>query len=314
LINSPNSLPINSITGGKPNARRKDTNAANLEWKMSLRRALSTLTLTLLVGCSSASPNTNSATCPPSPFRSKTTLIIAHASGEWFGPPNSIEMMTAARTAGADVLDLDIRTTADGQLVASHDDGIGVDGKSISASSLAELKQIDLRETWDNPGELAIDSPVHIPTVKEALNAFPKTRFSLEFKTTGGEQALCDLLRDTKRTKSVYVSSAGDAAVDTFKPLCSEVVTTVTDAMVPLMQAAQQSGITYCSPVPIGQPPLQQGDFSLDKSSVEWEHQHGLATYTWTADTEEALQFVSTLGVDAVYTARPDLASKILRH
>ena len=79
------------------------------------------------------------------------------------------------------------------------------------------------------------------------------------------------------------------------------------------MRAARQSGEAWCSPVPIGQPPLSRGStFRLTKESVEWNHAHGLAVFTWTADTEASLRFVATLGVDAVYTARADLAKRIL--
>ena len=135
----------------------------------------------------------------------------------------------------------------------------------------------------------------------------------MEFKVTGGERSLCSLLRSTRRTNDVYVSSAGDAAIDAFAPLCPEVTTTVTDAMVPLMRAARQSGAAWCSPVPIGQPPLSRGaTFRLTTESVEWSHAHGLAVFTWTAETEASLRFVASLGVDAVYTARADLAKRIL--
>ncbi len=254
----------------------------------------------VLSACTASSPNTI-AGCVPSAFRSDRPVIIAHASGDWFGPANSIEMMGGSLAAGAEVLDLDIRMSADGILVASHDDGIGE--TSIVDSTWQELQTLDLRDAWSNPKQLAYKNPVRIPTVESVFAAFPDKRFSLEFKVTGGEQQLCDLLRETKRTQSVYVSSAGDAAIDNFKPLCPEVVTTVTDAMVPIMQAAQRLGQDWCAPVPIGQPPLNQGDFTLTKEAVDWEHAHGLAVYTWTADDEESLRLVKSLGVDGVYTA-----------
>jgi glycerophosphoryl diester phosphodiesterase len=263
---------------------------------------------TVLAACATSNADTTSG-CPPSRFRSGQPVIIAHASGDWFGPANSIEMMGGSLAAGAEVLDLDIRMTADGILVASHDDGIGE--TSIGESTLQKLLTLDLRDTWSNPKQLAFKNPVRIPTVESVFAAFPDKRFSLEFKVTGGEQKLCDLLRENKRTQSVYVSSAGDAAIDNFTPLCPEVVTTVTDAMVPIMQAAQRLGQDWCAPVPIGQPPLNQGDFTLTKAAVDWEHAHGLAVYTWTADDEESLRLVKSLGVDGVYTARPDLARAI---
>jgi glycerophosphoryl diester phosphodiesterase len=262
----------------------------------------------LATACTNTAPDL-AASCPPSPFRSERPVIIAHASGDWFGPPNSLEMMNAALAAGAEVLDLDIRVTRDGKLVAAHDDRIG--NVSVEQATLAELQQIDLRDLWPNAANKGLTQPVRIPTVEAALIAFPDHRFSLEFKTVGGEQTMCDLLRRIDRTSSVYVSSAGDAAVDRFKPLCPEVITTVTDAMVPIMQAAEESGEDWCAPVPIGQPPLRQGDFVLTKEAVAWEQAHGLASYTWTADDEATLRLVKSLGVDGVYTARPDLALAI---
>lgn len=257
------------------------------------------------------------APCPTSRYRSARTLIIAHASGDWFGPPNTIEMLRASKAAGADVLDTDVRVTKDGQLVASHDDVVKVGRvqRSISRSTLAELRTLDLGDEWAGPRKNfpLRGKAVRVPTVPEVLAAFPKALISMEFKATGGERALCSLLRSTKRTGDVYIGSAGDAAVDVFAPLCPEVTTTVTDAMVPTMRAARQSGAAWCSPSPIGQPPLSRGStFRLTKASVEWNHAHGLAVFTWTADTEASLRFVATLGVDGVYTARADLAKRIL--
>ena len=257
------------------------------------------------------------AACPTSPYRSARTLIIAHASGDWFGPANTIEMLRAAKAAGADVLDIDVRVTKDGQLVAAHDDVVKVGPlqRSISRSTLAELRSLDLGDGWAGPRKNfpLRGKAVRVPTVPEVLAAFPKNLISMEFKVTGGERSLCSLLRSTKRSGDVYISSAGDAAIDTFVPLCPEVTTTVTDAMVPTLRAARQSGAAWCSPVPIGQPPLSNGStFRLTKTSVDWNHAHGLAVFTWTADTEAALRFVAALGVDGVYTARADLAKRIL--
>ena len=255
--------------------------------------------------------------CPSSPYRSARTQIIAHASGDWFGPPNTIEMQRAATAAGADVLDADVRTTRDGTLVASHDDTIHVDAThsvSIAKTDYATLRGVDLGNMWPGPkGDHPLAGRhVAVPTIETMLRAFPHVRFGLEFKTTGGEATMCTLLRRLGRTGDVFVSSAGDAAVDRFKVLCPEVTTTVTDAMVPQFQEAQRTNAPWCAPVPIGQPPLREGTFVLTRHDVQWEHDHGLAVFTWTADTATSLQQVASLGVDGVYTARPDLARKLL--
>lgn len=257
-------------------------------------------------------------TCPSSPWRSVKPLVIAHASSTYFGPANTLAMMRAAVKAGADVVDADVRVTADGALVASHDDDLrtetGTVG-SVHSTTLAALRKLDAAYTWPGPkGNHPLRAKgVTIPTIEEMLTAFPKRRVSLEFKTTGGERALCTLLRRLHRTGDVYVSSAGDAPVDRFKPLCPEVTTTVTDALVVEMRQARDTpGSTWCSPAPIGQPPYASGKRTIVTSeSVDWDHRHGMAVYTWTLDDPKLLRAAQAAGVDAVYAGRADLARAI---
>jgi glycerophosphoryl diester phosphodiesterase len=283
-------------------------------------RALPRLTAVsaFIVSTLSISQARASATCTPSSFVRSKPLVIAHASSTYFGPGNTLAAMRSALKAGADALDADIRMTAEGVLVAAHDDALkattGVNA-SVSKLTFTELRKLDVAKTWKNPkGKYALRGKgVTIPTIEEILRAFPERRMSLEFKVTGGEQTLCDLLRKLKRTDDVWVGSAGDAAVDRFKPLCPEVVTTVTDAMVPIMQAARASNNSdWCATVPIGQPPFyRSGGSWLTKESVKWSHDHGLATFTWTVDDPDDLALVKRVGADGVYTGRPDLARKI---
>lgn len=123
---------------------------------------------------------------------------------------------------------------------------------------------------------------------------------------------MCDLIRRLHRTGDVYISAATDLAIDSFKPICPEVTTTVTDALVPVMQAARASGSSWCSPAPIGQPPYSTGTRKLiNTASVRWDHDHGMAVYTWTIDDPKTLAEVAAAGVDGVYTGRADIARKV---
>ena len=227
-------------------------------------------------------------------------------------------MMQAARAAGADLLDADVRETKDGVLVAAHDDVVVPKSEaaiSIANTNYSELQRVDLGDTWAGPSR---DYPlagthVSVPTIESVLSAFPGVRVGLEFKTDGAEAALCSLLRALNRTGDVFVSSGGDGPVTRFKSVCPEAVTTVTDAMEAEYLHAEASHTPWCAPVDIGQPPLGFQDFHLTNDNVRWDHDHGLADYTWTANSESALRAVAQLGVDAVYTDRPDLARAILR-
>lgn len=284
--------------------------------RRTFRVAATMATLATLVG--SCGKDASSAPCPPSIYRSTTTLIIAHAGGDFFGPPNTIEMMRAAKVAGADILDADVRVTKDGVLVAAHDDLVTTrSGQSVSiaGATYADLRLIDLGDSWAGPtGNYPLTGTgVSVPTIEAVMNAFPDNRVGLEFKVDGAEDAMCSLLRTLNRTSDAFISSGGDGPNTRFKSVCPEAVTTVTNATEREYLQAEATGAPWCAPVGIAQPPLVDRGVALTKDNVQWDHDHGLADYTYTADTETVLRAVARLGVDAVYTDRPDLARAILR-
>lgn len=272
--------------------------------------------LALLVGC--IGPTTAAAPCPRSPYQQRKTLVIAHAGGEGLGPANTLEAMRLSRAAGADVNDADVHLTKDGVLVAIHDDTVDAttDGTGLVIDkTLAELRKLDAGSHFkDSAGGFPFRSKgVTIPTIEDVLTQFPGVLTSLEFKDNSGPspQIMCDLLRRTGRESSVYVSSDTDPPIEEFKKLCPEVTTTVTDAMVPIMLAAQKSGARWCSPVPIGQPPYS-ADRRPTRESLKWSHDHGLANFTWTVDDQATLRYLAGIGMDAIYTRFPDVARKIV--
>ena len=272
--------------------------------------------LGLLVGCSG--PATAAAPCPRSPYQQTKTLVIAHAGGEGLGPANTLEAMRLSRAAGADVNDADMHLTKDGVLVAIHDDTVDAttDGTGLVIDkTVNELQELDAGSHFkDAAGGFPFRGKgVTIPTIEDVLTQFPGVLTSLEFKDNSGPapQVLCDLLRKTRRTSSVYISSDTDPPVEEFKQLCPEVTTTVTDAMVPIMLAAQKSGTPWCSPVPIGQPPYS-ADRRPTRESLTWSHDHGLANFTWTIDDPATLRYLAGIGMDAIYTRFPDVARRIV--
>jgi glycerophosphoryl diester phosphodiesterase len=267
-----------------------------------------------LVACSAAAES-KTAVCPPSPFRSDKLLVIAHAGGEGLGPSNTVEAMKASMAAGADVLDADVRITADGVLVAIHDATIDATtngtGK-VAELTLAELQSFDAGYRFRDPnGAYSFRGKgVVVPTVEDILVSFPDVLTSLELKVAGeASTALCDLLRRHDRMTNVYVSSDGDAGVDQILKACPETITTVTDALLVPMRAARESGSAWCSPVPIGQPPFSSRQTA---ESVAWAHDHGLAEFTWTIDDPQTITELVTLGMDGVYTRRPDIARRVI--
>ncbi|MGF9564699.1 glycerophosphodiester phosphodiesterase family protein [Neorhizobium sp. JUb45] len=121
--------------------------------------------------------------------------IVAHR-GAWHGAPeNSLAAIERAIAVGADVVELDIRKSADGELLIMHDDTLlrmaGID-RDAETFTIAELQAIALRE--DDGGEHRATTDQRIPTLKEVLEIIRGRIFAdLDLKDRGlfSEVAAC---------------------------------------------------------------------------------------------------------------------------
>jgi glycerophosphoryl diester phosphodiesterase len=100
-------------------------------------------------------------------------LVASHRACWGTAPENSIEGIRTCIAHGIDVIEIDVRQTADGELVLLHDatldrttNGHGL----LSAISLADLRK--LRQKAGMGGTLVTDVIAHqVPTLQEALDA-----------------------------------------------------------------------------------------------------------------------------------------------
>ena len=109
---------------------------------------------------------------------------------------NTIHSFAAAIDYGADMIELDIHPTTDGDFVVFHDwtlecrtDGIG----RVRDRDLAYLKTLDIGYgyTADNAKTFPFRGRFigQIPTLRETLQAFPNTRFMINIKSRSESEA-----------------------------------------------------------------------------------------------------------------------------
>jgi glycerophosphoryl diester phosphodiesterase len=261
--------------------------------------------------CSCSTAAEVSLVCPPSAFRSTPPSVIAHAGGEGLGPANTILAMQRSLDAGADILDADLRMTADGVIVAAHDRNLSAaagHSGNVDEMSWEDLQQLDLRPGWTGA---TIDAPVRVPSLEQILTAFPDETISLEIKQVSPSisDELCRALTASDSVGRVYLSANDDAAVYEARDRCPRVLITTTYTDLADMRSARDAGTPMCAPAPIGQPPYREGRF--DRESVRRLHDQGTAIFTWTVDDPEALRNLAEAGVDGVYTRRPDIARAV---
>ena len=275
------------------------------------RRTAQWVSITAVLGACSSGP-TSAIQCPASTWVSSPPYVIAHAGGEGLGPSNTIEAMDRSVAAGADILDVDLRMTSDGVIVARHDRDVAssTDGTgNVDELTWSDVQRLDAGARWT--GE-PVTAPVRVPRLEQVLERFPGITISLELKQRQPSMAteLCRVLRRTGRARDVYLSANEDEALYEARDVCPEVLlitTTYTD--LDRMRAASEGDADWCATSPIGQPPYRADRF--DHQQVELAHRRGMALFTWTVDDPDVLRTLAEVGVDGVYTSRPDVARQV---
>ncbi|NCD71016.1 glycerophosphodiester phosphodiesterase [Mucilaginibacter agri] len=140
----------------------------------------------------------------PVPHSKHRFIVVAHRGDHTLYPENTIEAYEQAIMAGADYIEIDLRTTKDGKLVSLHDASVNrmTNGKgSIKTLTLTEVSQLEIKYK---------DSVCHIPTFENILN-LSRNRINLyiDFKDAA-PGIVYQILKQHQMDKQVliYINSA----------------------------------------------------------------------------------------------------------
>jgi glycerophosphoryl diester phosphodiesterase len=140
-------------------------------------------------------------------------LLIAHRGSPAFAPENTLAAFRQAVRDGASMVELDVRLSADGDVVVIHDRRLWRIARKrgqVRKMSGEELKSLDAG-SWFGP-EFAGE---RIPFLREVLELLPpRTGLNIEVKTDGDRRrngqmarALGDLITRRSRRREILVSS-----------------------------------------------------------------------------------------------------------
>ena len=284
------------------------------------------------------------------PWLERRVLNIAHQGGEIEAPSNTLFAFKTALEKGADVLELDVHATADGELLVLHDATVDrtTNGSGrVDQMTLAQIKALDAAH-WFVPGcgtchgrpaeayayrgfatgerpipeELSRFAPndFRIPTLREVLETFPDELINIEIKatlpeTTPYEGKLAALLAEFGRTDDTIVVSFLDHAVELFKLQAPSVHTATGTVQTALFWASAQ-GPAPGLPNPRYQAlqvPIEfQGLTVVTPEFVQRAHANGLAVHVWTINDRAEMEWLIEIGVDGVMTDRPTLLEQVL--
>jgi glycerophosphoryl diester phosphodiesterase len=232
-------------------------------------------------------------------------LIIGHRGAPRAARENTVEAFVAARSQGADGVELDVHTTSDGKLVVHHDaavPGFGVLAKHDFSAVRAACPWVPtLTEVLDVCGGLLVNI--------EVKNSSRDADFDPEQRTANTVVAL---LADRAARDEVLVSSFNLAAIDVVRTLAPSIPTgylTVLDpAPLAALEIAHEHGHGAIHPFYGALGPETVEDIVARARELE------IAVNTWTVDEEPEIARLAEAGVHAIVTDVPDVARRVLGH
>ena len=119
-------------------------------------------------------------------------LLFAHRGASALAPENTVEAFDLAARFGADVLEMDVHMTSDGEVVVLHDatlerttNGTG----QVSAMAYTDLRHLDagFRFTTATGAKPFLGRGCTVPRLEEVLRTFPNLGFNIEIKQANPE-------------------------------------------------------------------------------------------------------------------------------
>jgi glycerophosphoryl diester phosphodiesterase len=213
--------------------------------------------------------------------------IIAHRGASAYEPENTLRAFHRAIDLGADMIELDVHLSGDGEVVVIHDEELSrtTDGSGrVSDYTLDELRRFDAGK-----GE-------PIPTLQEVVDLVRgRCRLYVELKGAGTPRPVAALIRANRFEALTIVGSFQPALIRQLRALGQPIATSLLvgpDSRDPVAEALAAQFLT---------PDL-----------LARIRHHGLGVILWHEEREEVIQALRGLDVDGVCSNRPDLLRAIL--
>ncbi|MCC7493825.1 MAG: hypothetical protein IT204_15830 [Fimbriimonadaceae bacterium] len=233
-------------------------------------------------------------------------LVVAHRGNSAHAPENTLAAIDEAFRAGADVVEIDLRRTADGHLVLFHDNTLertaGGQGKPED-HPLAELQQLDAG-TWKSDryrGE-------RIPTFVAALDRLPpQGQYLLDLKATGLGPLIAPLLRERGLTDRVILGPWQPPEAAALRALLPDTPTVLIGSAPGVLAADYFAGL-----LAQGVRGFNYAAGSLTPEFVRAATRRGLPVFAWTVNDPAAMVHLARLGVTGILTDDPALLRQTL--
>ena len=237
--------------------------------------------------------------------------VFAHRGLAIDAPENSLLAFARAIAIGTDYIETDVHASHDGVAVIAHDPTLErVAGRKVRVAQLtmSELRKVDLGHGQG------------FPSLAEALDAFPETKFNIDVKSRDAVPGTIAAITKAGAHDRVLVSSFNEGRrALALRGLPGVVSSASARRFLPALLA----GKVGFSPalrgslrglVAVQVPEKALGLRVTTARMLRALHAAGVEMHVWTVNDPARMAELLDLGVDGLVTDRADLALEVVRH
>ena len=201
-------------------------------------------------------------------------------------------------------VETDVHVTADGVLVAFHDDVL--DQVTDRTGVIAELP-------WSEVAAARVDGLEPIPRLEDLLTSWPELRVNIDPKHDASVEPLAEVVRRTGAVDRVCIGAFSDERLERVRALLPGVCTSLGPlGTLQLGMAAAGEDVAEL-PSPCAQVPTHFGDREIvTPAFLDEAHRRGMQVHVWTIDDPDEMARLLDLGVDGMMTDRNEVLKSVL--
>lgn len=246
-------------------------------------------------------------------------LLFAHRGGAGLAPENTMAAFQAAvEVWGADVLEMDVHLSRDGELVVIHD--ATVDRTTDGTGRVADMTWAELSELDAGHGFLDLEGcpsfrgkGVRIPRFLEVLDAFPHTRLNVDAKAPEAGRPLVEVILANGAQHRVLFASEWEEGRGDRLGYPGPVSASRRQIQLFYVLHRLPGGGPYTPRTDALQIPwFWEGRQVTTPRIIRMAHRRNLPVHVWTVDHPDRMRTLLRWGADGIQTDRPDLLAAVL--
>jgi glycerophosphoryl diester phosphodiesterase len=253
-------------------------------------------------------------------FSGEKPRIIGHRGAAGLAPENTLPSFQRAFEEGAQFVELDVRSSKDGEVVIIHDATVNrtTDGRGrVHRHTLKELKALDAGYWFSKDGGRSYPyrgKEIEIPTLGELFGALPQARAIIEIKQAHPPivKKVLEIVRQEGKEEQVLLATEKDQIMKEIRreiragelPIATGFSYGEVAAFMAWLAGGKKD--PYAPPGQAFQIPCEYIGMTLvSERTLMAAHELGIEMFVWTVnDTAEMARLVA-LGADGIITDFP---------